>query len=106
MEKSLETFEKLPPAQRQMYLDSFQKFADLSTDERMQFLKNVERWQEMSPRDRESWRNLITLLPTQKRPSIPPPGGTRRKPPSDVTLPGAQSPAAPPAPVPGGQDQK
>lgn len=106
MEKSLETFAKLPSQQRQMYLDAFQKFADLTKEERMQFLKNVERWQEMSPRDRESWRNLVNLLPTQPHPPIPPPGGTRREPPSNVPLPGAQSPVVPPTPVPGSQGSK
>lgn len=106
MEKSLQTFEKLPPAQRQMCLDAFQKFADLTKEERMQFLQNAERWQEMSPQDRESWRNFVNLLPTQPRPPIPPPGGTRREPPSNVTLPGAQTPMAPTTPVPGSQGPK
>ena len=107
MEQSLRTFEKLPPAQRQMCLESFRKFADLTKEERTQFLKNVERWQEMSPRERETWRNLVTLLPTQRVPPMPPPVGQRIHPPSSVSLPGAQSQSnPPPAPLRGLPDSK
>jgi hypothetical protein len=36
--------------------------------DRLQFLKNAERWKEMSPAERETWRKLIRKLP-----DVPPP---------------------------------
>lgn len=93
IEKSLQTFEQLPPAQRQMCIDSFRKFASMSSAERDQFLKNAERWRAMTPSERETWRNMISLLPRPASPPLPgakakePPKGTDNKP--KPPLPGA-----------------
>ena len=31
--------------------------------ERAEFLKNAERWSQMSPKERQSWRNLVANVP-------------------------------------------
>jgi hypothetical protein len=63
MEKTLQAFQKLPAAQRRACINSFQKFANMTPGERQQFLKNAERWKEMSAADRRTWRVLVTQLP-------------------------------------------
>jgi hypothetical protein len=85
MEKSLQAFEQLAPAHREMCIDSFQQFASMSKAERDQFLKNTERWKAMSAQERATWRNLVGLFP-QPRPPLPP-GASSSRP-----LPGANVP--------------
>jgi hypothetical protein len=98
LQGSLEAFEKLPAHQRATCIESFRKFSNLSKEERDQFLHNVERWQEMSPRDRQNWVNLINLLPAQAGPPMPtdPPP---RSPPGT----GQTAPAKPLPKLPGGR---
>ncbi len=87
MEKSLQAFEKLPPDQRRICIDSFRKFSNLTPQQREEFLKNAERWKQMSPGDRETWRNLVTQLPPLPpglgvpMPPLPPPFPTEIAPP-------------------------
>ena len=69
MEKTIASFEKLPPTQRKHCINSFQKFVGMSVDERSQFLKNAERWQTMTPSEREAWREVVQ----KSRPPLPPP---------------------------------
>ena len=59
MERTLETFDRLPRAQREQCIHGFQKFTALSREEQGQFLRSAARWQAMSPRDRQIWRNLV-----------------------------------------------
>ena len=93
MEKTLLAFEKLPPAQRQRCIESFGKFASMTAEEQAQFLKNAERWQAMSLRERATWRSLVKALPPLppglNKPPLPP--GLNRPP----LPPGAQQPPAP-----------
>ncbi|HMP84840.1 MAG TPA: DUF3106 domain-containing protein [Verrucomicrobiota bacterium] len=63
MDKTLREFEKLPREQRDMCMVAFQKFADLSLEERAQFVKNAERWQQMTPTERQAWRDLVKQVP-------------------------------------------
>jgi len=63
MEKTLQTFEKLPPPQRRECVRAFTKFAGMSPPERAEFLKNAESWSQMSPRERQTWRDLVTHVP-------------------------------------------
>lgn len=77
MEDSLQQFEQLPPEQRRATIESFKKFANFTPVERQDFLRNVERWQAMSPKERDTWRKLVTNLPPfppgmEKLPSLPP----------------------------------
>jgi predicted Fe-S protein YdhL (DUF1289 family) len=63
MEKTLETFGKLPPAQRLQCIHAFTEFAGLSAQEKQDFLKNAQRWSQMSPKERQAWRDLVTHVP-------------------------------------------
>ena len=78
MEKTLQTFEKLPSVQRQVCIDSFRKFANMTPEQQLQFLKNAERWQAMTPSERETWRTLVTKLPP-----LPPGFGVPQLPPAN-----------------------
>jgi hypothetical protein len=77
MEKTLEAYANLTPAQRVQCIRSFEKFAGMSLPQRQLFLKNAERWKEMSPGDREAWRQLVTVAPimpiTENTSSLPSP---------------------------------
>lgn len=79
MEKTLQTFGKLPPAQRAQCIRAFTKFAGMSLAERAEFLKNAERWSQLPPKERQAWRDLVAQVPlwpplprTLIRPPMPP----------------------------------
>jgi hypothetical protein len=63
MQKVLIQFENLPVENRRYCLQAFYKFASLSPVEKELFLKSAERWQAMSPSERQAWRDLVTKLP-------------------------------------------
>jgi hypothetical protein len=63
MEKTLRAFEQLPPDQRRLCLNSFRKFANMTAEEQIQFLKNVDRWKTMTLSERATWRSLVDRLP-------------------------------------------
>ena len=70
MEKTLQAFEKLPPDQRSRCIRSFPKFAVLSAEDQQEFLKNAERWTQMSPSERQAWRELVSVV--HVLPPLPP----------------------------------
>jgi len=76
MDKTLHAFEKLPPDQRSLCVISFRNFANMTPEERAQFLIKAERWKEMPPDDRQTWRTLVTKLPPLPpgfgKPPLPP----------------------------------
>jgi hypothetical protein len=78
MEKTLQVFEKLPKEQRDRCLSGFRKFADLSLEERQEFLKNAERWQQMSAAERQVWRRIVARVAS---PPPPLPPGIKQTPP-------------------------
>ena len=63
MQKTLDSFEHLPPRQRITCVRSFSQFAGMSPAERTEFLKNAERWSQMSPDERQAWRDLVAHVP-------------------------------------------
>jgi hypothetical protein len=63
MQTVLERMRGLPPAQRQVCIDSFARFAGMSTPERAAFLRSVEMWEALTPEERATWRHLVTMLP-------------------------------------------
>ena len=88
IEKTLQSFGKLRPEQRAQCIRSFAKFASLSLDERQQFLKNAEHWKQLSPSERQAWRQLVTRLPPplpRRPPPLPPPVPRSRPVPTVVT---------------------
>jgi len=78
MEKTLETFGQLPPGQRQKCIRAFTEFAGMSAPEKQDFLNNARRWSQMSPKERQTWRDLVTHvprwapLPANLMPPLPP----------------------------------
>jgi hypothetical protein len=63
MENAIQTFDKLPLPQRMQCIHAFGKFASLSPQERAEFLRNAERWSQMSPADRKAWVDLVAHVP-------------------------------------------
>jgi hypothetical protein len=63
MEKTLQSFEQLPPEQRRLCVRNYAKFAGMSGAERAEFLKNAENWSKMSPAERQTWRDLVKNVP-------------------------------------------
>lgn len=63
MEKTLQSFDKLPPGQRAECVGAFAKFASMSAREQSEFLENAERWSQMSPAERQAWRDLVINVP-------------------------------------------
>jgi len=70
MEKTLEMFGQLPHAQRLQCLRAFTEFAGMSAQEKQDFLKNARRWSQMTPKERQTWRDLVTHVP--EWPPLPP----------------------------------
>lgn len=74
MEKTLQTFEKLPAQQRSQCVRNYAKFAGMNPAERTEFLQNAERWSQMSPKERQSWRDLVAhvpMMPPLPAPNLP-----------------------------------
>jgi hypothetical protein len=63
MEKTLQSFDQLPPQQRLECIRAFTKFAGMSPQDRADFLKNAESWSQMPPKDRQIWRDLVAQVP-------------------------------------------
>ncbi len=70
MQRTLDSFEKLPPRQRLECVRNYAKFAGMTAAERAEFLKNAEHWSQMSPKERQSWHDLVARVPLQ--PPMPP----------------------------------
>jgi hypothetical protein len=87
MEKTLGAFRGLPQPQRQKCILSFEKFTSMSQPEMVQFLRNAQQWKEMSPRDRQIWRDLVNKIPM---PPMPP---GLSSPPSPPALPTSANPS-------------
>lgn len=75
LEAALKALGQLPAEQRQLSVESLHKFLRLQPEEREQFLRNAERWRQMTPEQRQAWRRLATKLPP-----LPPPFPPRHKP--------------------------
>jgi hypothetical protein len=63
MKKTLQSFEKMPPSQRDECVNAFARFASMTAAEQAEFLKNAERWSAMSPAERQAWRDLVVNVP-------------------------------------------
>lgn len=70
MEKTIADFKKLPVAARELCIRNFPKFAELTPQERRQFLYNVQEWQKLTSDDRQTWRKLVSKVP--RMPPLPP----------------------------------
>ena len=63
MEQTLSSYGNLNPQQRAQCINSFEKFKSMTPAEQQQFLKNAERWQEMTIEERQKWRQLVIVAP-------------------------------------------
>ena len=79
METSMSKFRALPRDQRDRALGGFQRFTQLSAEEKRQFLRSAELWEKMSPAERQQWRDLVAKLPPM--PPVPPGFGEPPMPP-------------------------
>ena len=70
IQKTLDKFAVLTPAEREGCLQCFDKFAKLSPAERQQFLKKAERWSTLSSDERQEWREMVDQL--MLMPPLPP----------------------------------
>jgi hypothetical protein len=80
IQRTLDAFAKLPPEQRRACVNSFQKLASMSSEDRLHFLRNAARWSAMTPQERKTWKNLVEHLPPMppERETLPPlPAGAR-----------------------------
>jgi Protein of unknown function (DUF3106) len=72
IQKTLKAYERLQPSQRAACIRALGKFTSLSLAERQQFLKNAERWQAMTPAERQAWRDVVRTIPPPL-PNVMPP---------------------------------
>jgi hypothetical protein len=76
MQKTLESFGKLTSQQQNECVQNYAKFAGMSDADRAEFLRNAERWSQMSSAERQTWRDLVANVPDW--PAVPasiyPPG--------------------------------
>src|SRR5207249_3828779 len=70
IEQTLRKYQSLPASQRTMCLQSFEKLACMSPGEQQQFLKNATHWQQMTPTERQKWKELVDDLSAM--PPFPP----------------------------------
>jgi hypothetical protein len=73
IEKTLQAFSRLPAKERAECIQSFEKFASLSLVQRQLFLRNAERWRQMTPNERQAWRDLVKKVPSALTPRDMPP---------------------------------
>ena len=79
MEVAMARFRALPRDQRDRALGGFQRFTQLSAEEKRQFFRSAELWEKMSPAERQKWRELVAKLPPM--PPVPPGFGEPLMPP-------------------------
>lgn len=70
MEKAIQLLGRIPKEQRESCLAAVTKLASLSEAEQQEFLRNAELWREMSPEERQVWRQIANRLPPL--PPLPP----------------------------------
>lgn len=71
IEQTLQSFRNLTRAQQELCINSFSKFALMDRANQIAFLKNVDRWREMSQEERDTWRKVVAVVPPM--PPLPTP---------------------------------
>jgi hypothetical protein len=70
MEATLAQFASLPPEQRERAVHGFRRFLALTAPERAEFLQGIAQWQQMTPTERATWRQMVALITAP--PPMPP----------------------------------
>jgi len=73
IQKTLDKFARLTPAEREDYLREMEAFSRLSPAERQQFLKKAERWSALPSDERQEWREMAESF--VRKPPLPPGAG-------------------------------
>jgi hypothetical protein len=60
--RALRPIEQWPRQEQEQYIAAFEQYVEMSADERQRFLRNAQRWQQMSPAERQAWRDLVKLI--------------------------------------------
>ena len=79
IQKVIESFQRLSREQREQCMAYFRKFTGMTMEQRVQFLRNAERWEKMSETEKEAWRRLVNQIPSIPPfgPPLPPQSGAR-----------------------------
>ncbi len=87
IKSTFERFRTLSPPQRASCVRAFKKFATFGPVERQRFLENTILWEQMTPSERQSWKDLVysfgvlpPLPPGLGSPPLPPRGASRLPP--------------------------
>lgn len=72
MQRVIQTFDKLPPPLRVRCLLAFTRYANMSPQQRAEFLKNAHRWSQMTDAQRKALSDLVAHVP-QWPPVLMPP---------------------------------
>ena len=70
-EESIKALENLPAAERAACLESVPKMLEMQEQSRDQFIDTLERWNAMSAKERQMWKNVTTVLPPGSLPPMP-----------------------------------
>jgi hypothetical protein len=81
VEMMIEALKQLPPDQRQRCTEALNKFLKMTPEQQNQFLANATRWQKMSEKEHNAWRQVVNQAPAM--PPLPP---VLRMPPSPVMV--------------------
>ena len=73
MQKAMQIFDQLPEPQKDQCIQAFTKFAGMSPLQRTIFLRNAQRWAQMSPSERKAWGDLVDHVPQWPPMPVAPP---------------------------------
>ena len=63
LQSTVSSFENLSPTERQKCLHAMKQISQMTHEERVVFLRNVERWKSLNEQDRQQWRTLVAKVP-------------------------------------------
>jgi hypothetical protein len=63
LRSTVSSFENLSTSERQKCLHAVKQISQMTQEERVLFLKNVERWKSLDEKDRQQWRTLVAKVP-------------------------------------------
>jgi hypothetical protein len=75
---TLSAFDRMPKEQRELALDGFKRFKQLSPTDQQEFIRTAQRWEAMKEADKRLWRKIVGSLRNSALPTPPFPPGTLR----------------------------
>lgn len=92
-EKTIAELARLSPGQRSLALRSLAQIAGLTEKQRVEFIRNVGRWKQLSPEEQQLWIKMASHLPPM--PPLPPPPMPPMPPPPIPPLPPSAASSSP-----------